>query len=184
MFSFKSRAWQLGLTGSLLIFTYLVSLTQGVSALEYDLFSYIVGLLPSHRELVTVASVRVAPQWSVLLVYFLILAVYVRKYTRARTTALSFLAVSIILFVLLMLEVLLAIFSQVFLPVVLPGLVMILVSSIYWVIDLYQRLASSILMGRAPVSPQDIRKRIDKGELKSALIMLKQCAYSDELLEV
>ncbi|MCH7881964.1 MAG: protein kinase [Proteobacteria bacterium] len=184
MFSLKSRAWQLGLTGCLLVFTYLVSLTPIVSALEYGLFSYIVGLLPSQRELLAEASIRVAPQWSVLLVYCLILAVYVRKYTRARTTAVSFLAVSIILFVLLMLEVLLAIFGQIFLPVVLPGLVMILVSSIYWIIGLYQRLRSSILLGQAPVSPQDIRKRIDKGELKTALIMLKQCPYSDELLEV
>ncbi len=165
MFSLKSKAWQLGLTGCLLVFTYLVSLTSIVSALEYDLFSYIVGLLPSQRELLAMASIRVAPQWTVLLVYCLILVVYVGKYTRAKTTAESFLTISIILFALLMLEVLLAIFSQIFIPVVLPGLVMILVSSIYWIIDLYQRLRSSILMGRVPVSPQDIRKRIDKGEL-------------------
>ncbi len=174
----------MGLTGSLLVFTYLVSLTPIVSALEYGLFSYIVGLLPSQRELLTAMSVRVAPQWSVLLVYCLILAIYVRKYTRAKTTAVSFLAVSIILFTLLMLEVLLAIFSQIFLPVVLPGLVMILVSSVYWIIDLYQHLVSSTLTGRVPVSPHDIQKRIDNGEFKSALIMLKQCPYSDEMLEV
>lgn len=184
MFSFKARAWQLGLTGCLLLFTYLVSLTSVVSVLEYDLFSYIVSLLPSQRELLSESNIRVAPQWSVLLVYCLILAVYVRKYTRARTTAVSFLAVSIILFVLLMLEVLLAIFSQIFLPVVLPGLVMVLVSSIYWILDLYRRLASIIWPGRGPVSLQNIQKKIDQGELKIALIMLKQCPYSDELLEV
>ena len=184
MFSLKSKAWQLGLTGCLLLFTYLVSLTSGVSALEYDLFSYIVSLIPSQRELLAVSSIRVAPQWTVLLVYCLILAVYVSKYTRTRTTAVSFLAISIILFVLLMLEVLLAIFGRIFLPVVLPGLVMVLVSSIYWIIGLSQQLAALILLGRGPVSPQDIQTKIDKGELKTALIMLKLCPYSDELLEV
>ena len=162
MFSFKSRAWQLGLTGGLLLFTYLFSLTLVVSSLEYDLFSYIVSLIPTQREQFAVASIVSAPQWAILLVYGLILMVYVRKYTRSKTTAVSFLAVSIILFTLLLLEVLLAIFSRMFLPVVLPGLVMVLVSFIYWIIGLYQRLTSIILLGRTPVSPQNIQIQIDK----------------------
>ena len=125
VFSFKSRAWQLGLTILLLGFTYILSTTSAVSMFEYDLFLYILGLQPADRELVALKSIQLAPQWSLVLVYGLILAVYVRRYTRSRTTAVSILTVILILFGLLMLEVILAVFLQFFLPVVFPALVML-----------------------------------------------------------
>ena len=121
MFSLKSKAWQLGLTGSLLLITYLGSRISTISSLEYDLYLYIVHLLPSNREPAALSSIRIAPQWVVILVYAVLLTAYVQKYTRSRTTAGSFVSISILLFVLLMLEVLLAIFSQVYLPLVLQA---------------------------------------------------------------
>jgi hypothetical protein len=132
VFSFKSRAWQLGLTTILLVVTYLLSRTSIVSTFEYDLFLYILGLQPGDREFIAISSIRVAPQWSLLLVYALILAIYVSKYTRSRTTALSILTVILTGFALLMLEVVLAVLMQLFLPVVFPALIMLLVSAIYW----------------------------------------------------
>ena len=184
MFSFKSRAWQLGLTTILLVVTYLLSLTSTVSTFEYDLFLYILDLQPDDRELIAISSIRVAPQWSLLLVYALILAIYVRKYTRSRTTAVSILTVILILFGLLMLEVMLAVFIQLFLPVVFPALIMLLVSVIYWALDLYQSFNTSLLAQHESISLADVRKRIRKGDLRTALTMLKQCPYSDDLLEV
>lgn len=184
MFSFKSKAWQLGLTSILLAFTYVVSLTPLVAALEYDLFLFILKFQLNDQTTETAASIRNSSQWIVALVYTLILAVYVRKYTRSRTTAVSFLTIIIIFFVLLMLEILLAIFSQVYLPVVLPGLVMIFVSSVYWVKAVYQNVVASHLLQQETVVPEDIRKLIEKGELKMALYLLKLCPYSDDLLEV
>ena len=89
----------------LLVFTYLLSLTSVISTFEYNLFIYILGLQPDDRELIAITSIRFAPQWSVLLVYGLILAVYVRRYTRSLTTFISILTVVLILFGLLMLEV-------------------------------------------------------------------------------
>ncbi len=184
MFSFKSRAWQLGLTTILLVVTYLFSLTSTVSTFEYDLFLHILGLQPGEREFIAISSIRVAPQWSLVLVYALILAIYVNKYTRSPTTAVSILTVILIGFALLMLEVLLAIFMQLFLPVVFPALIMLLVSAIYWALDLYQAFATSILTQHEPVSLSEVRKRIENGDLRTALTMLKQCPYSDDLLEV
>ncbi len=184
VFSFKSRAWQLGLTTILLVFTYLLSLTSTVSMFEYDLFLYILGLQPADRELVAITSIQIAPKWSLVLVYGLILAVYVPNYTRSRTTAVSILTVILILFGLLMLEVILAVFLQFFLPVVFPALVMLLVSSIYWAVDRYQGFVTSLLVQQKQIALHDVRARIEKGDLRTALTMLKQCPYSDDLLEV
>lgn len=184
MFSFKSRAWQFGLTTILLVVTYLFSLTSLVSTLEYDLFLYILGLQPVDRELISISTIPVVPQWSLLLVYAPIFAIYVNKYTRSRTTVVSLLTLVLILFGLLMLEVVMAVFMQVFLPVVFPGLVMLLVSAIYWALDLYQGVATSVLTQQKPIALSDVRSRVEKGELRTALTMLKQCPYSDDLLEV
>jgi tRNA A-37 threonylcarbamoyl transferase component Bud32 len=182
--SFKSKAWQLGLTGCLLLITYLGSRISTVSSLEYDLYLYIVHLSPSHRELAALSSIRVAPQWLVILVYAVLLGSYVHKYTRSRTTAGFFVSISILLFILLMLEVFLAVFSQFYLPLVLPGVVMLLASSIFWLNDSYRRLTAGILLGRKTVTLADVQHLIEQHDLKTALFMLKQCSYSDELLEV
>ncbi|MCP4469727.1 MAG: serine/threonine protein kinase [Gammaproteobacteria bacterium] len=184
MFSFKSRAWQLGLTSILWGFTFLLSLTSTVSNFEYDLFLHIVALQPADRELVAIQSIQHAPQWILLLVYGLVLAVYVRCYTRSRTNVISILTVILILFGLLMLEVMLAVFFQRFLPVMFPALVMLLVSIFYWMIDLYQGMAMSILVERNAVSLADVRARIESEDYRTALTMLKQCPYSDDMLEV
>jgi serine/threonine-protein kinase len=184
MFSLKSKAWQLGLTGGLLLLTYLGSRIGAISSLELDFYLYIVHLLPSHRELAALSSIRIAPQWVVVLVYAALLAAYVHKYTRSRTTAGSFVSISILLFVLLMLEVMLAIFSQLYLPLVLPGIVMLLVSLCYWMNDIYRRVAARNLQDQKTLSLDEIQKLVEQRELKTALFMLKQCPYSDELLEV
>ena len=182
--SAKSKLWQPGLTGCLFILTYLFSATQGIWPLEYDLFLYTLHLLPSDREILALSSIHLAPQWAVLLVYGFLLSIYAVKYLRAGTTAISFVTLSIILFALLMTEVLLAIFKQIYLPVGLPALAATLASSVYWVVDLYHRIRSGIFSGEEFGSLGEIRKKIETGELRTALVMLKQCRYSDELLEV
>ncbi len=184
VFSFKSRAWQLGLIAILWCFTYLLSLTTFVSGFEHDLFQYLLGLQPASREAVATQSIRYAPQWSLLLVYGLILAVYVRRFTRSPTTALSILTVVLILFALLMLEVVFAVFFRFFLPLMFAALVMLLASTIYWGIDLYHGLETSVLLKREPVDLPDVRARMDAGDLRTALTLLKQCPNSDEMLEV
>ncbi|MCP4488838.1 MAG: serine/threonine protein kinase [Gammaproteobacteria bacterium] len=183
VFSFKSNAWQLGLTGCLLLLTYLAGMTGVVSGLEYELFEYIITLQPD-RLLSETYTIRPVPGWARLLLYTMIFAMYVRKYTRSRTTAVSFLTLIIILFFLLMVEILFAVFYRVFIPVILPVMLMLLVSSVYWVNDLYQRFAALKLLVEASVSLDDIRQNIEAGELKSALILLKQCQVSDDLLEL
>jgi len=184
VFSLKSRSWQLGLTILLLGFTYLLSTTSVVSTFEYDLFFYIRGLLPAEREVVAIGSIQHAPQWSLVLVYGVILAVYVLGFSRPHATVVSILTVILILFALLMLEVILAVFLQLFLPVVFPALVMLVVSSIYWVTELYQGFVTTAQVQQDSIALSDVRARIDKGDLRTALTMLKLCPYSDELLEV
>ena len=184
VFSFKSRAWQLGLIAILLVFTYLLSLTATVSSFEYDLFIYILGLQPDDRELVAITSISFAPQWCVLLIYGLIMAIYVRRYTRSPTTAMSILTVVLALFGLMMMEVILAVFLQLFLPIVFPALVMLLLSAFYWALDVYGRFVTSGIFHQEPITLDSIRQRIEQDELKTALFMLKQCSYSDELLEI
>jgi tRNA A-37 threonylcarbamoyl transferase component Bud32 len=184
VFSFKFRAWQLGLITLLLGLTYLLSLTSTVSMFEYDFFLYILELQPVDRELVAITSIRLAPRWNLILVYAVILAVCVHGYTRPRTTAISILTVILILFGLLMLEVILAVFLRLFLPLVFPALVMLLVSSIYWMAELYQGFVSSVLVKQESIALGEVRARIDEGDLRTALSMLKLCPYSDDLLEV
>ncbi len=184
MFSLKSRAWQIGLTAILLVFTYLFSLTAVVSAFEYDLFLTILGLQQADREMITIASITLAPAWSVVLVYALVFGFYVHRYTRSPTTANSLLGMILILFGLLMLEVMLAVFARLFLPVVFPALVMLALSVGYWIVDLYRRMLTSTRVTDEAVTLDDIRDAIDKPDLKTALILLKQCDYSDDLLEI
>ncbi len=154
-----------------------------VSGLEYELFEYIIMLQPD-RFMSETDTVRPVPGWVMLLLYTMIFAVYVRKYTRSRTTAVSFLTLSIILFLLLMVEILFAVFYRIFMPVILPVVLMLLVSSIYWVNGIYQRFAALKLLVESSVSLGDVQQKIEEGELKSALILLKQCPMSDELLEL
>ncbi len=183
MFSFKSRAWQFGLTLLLLGFTYALSLTPPVMAFESDLFLYIAGLRPAEREGVALQSIRLAPPWSLLLTYGLILAIYVRRFTRSPTNAVSVLTVLLLLFALLMLEVLFAVFVGLFLPVMFPALVMLLLSLAFWGVEAYRRIALGSL-ARDGVTLDDIRRAIEREDLKTALFLLKQCRYRDELLEV
>ena len=178
------KLWLPVLTGLLFVLTYLLSKTQGIWAAEYELFLFILHLLPSDREFLELSSIRVAPPWAVLLAYGLLLMIYIIKYLRAATTALSFVSVSIILFALLMTEVSLAIFSQIYLPVGLPALVVLLGASIYWLVNLFQRINAGLYAHPKSVSLRDVRKQIVHGEYRKALVMLKQCDYSDELLEV
>jgi tRNA A-37 threonylcarbamoyl transferase component Bud32 len=184
VFSFKSRAWQLGLIVILWCFTFLLSLTAFVSEFEYGLFLHILDLQPVSRDPLAVQSIRVTPQWVLLMIYGAILAMYVRRYTRSPTTVLSVLTVILILFGLLMLEVALAVFFQLFFPVMFPALVMLLASTIYWCSDQYQGLRTSSLIERERVDLSDVRVRLDSGDLRTALTLLKQCPFSDEMLEV
>jgi serine/threonine-protein kinase len=184
VFRFKSRAWQLGLTTLMLVFSYLLGLTRPVAGFEYDLFLYILGLQPSNGELVSIAEVRDAPQWSVVAVYASIFAFYVTRYTRSRASATSILTVFPLMFGLLMLEVLLAVLLHVYLPIVFPALVMLLVSLALWSLDLYQRLSAGLLTRHRQVDLADVHECIDRGDLKNAMILLKQCPLDDDLLEV
>jgi tRNA A-37 threonylcarbamoyl transferase component Bud32 len=152
--------------------------------LENNLFLFIVKFQLRGDAATTAVPLKYSPQLIVVLVYTLIFAAYVRKYTRAQTTAISFLSIIIIFFALLMLEILFAIFGQFYLPVVLPGLVMILISLVYWVKATYHKIAASHLLEQETVGLGDIRQQIEKGDLKTALYLLKLCPYSDDLLEV
>ncbi len=183
VFSFKSRAWQYGLTALLLAFTYALSLTPAVMAFESDLFLYIVDLRPAQPEMIALDSIRLAPAWSQLLVYGLIFAIYVRRFTRSPTNVVSVLTVLLLLFALLMLEVALAVFAELFLPVMFPAFVMLLLSLGFWAVEAWRRVALGAL-ARDGVGLDDIRRAIEAGDLKTALFLLKQCPYSDELLEV
>jgi len=174
----------MGLIGILWCSTFVLSLTAPVSGFEYGLFLYLLELQPVSRELVSLQSIQVVPQWGLLPVYGLMFALYVRRFTRSPTTAASILGVILIAFSLLMLEVVLAVFLRVFLPVMFPALVMLLVSATYWGLDVYRGLVTAVMLQRDSVDLSDVRARIDGGDLRTALTLLKQCPYSDELLEV
>ena len=79
MFSIKSRGWQIGLTLALWSITSLLSLTVPVWNFEYGLLLYIMELQPSGRELVTPHSIRIVPQWFLLLAYGIMLGWYVNR---------------------------------------------------------------------------------------------------------
>ena len=98
--------------------------------------------------------------------------------------AISLVMVGIILFGLLMTEVLLAIFSQIYLPVGLLALAVILAAAVFWVSGSYRRISSNVFSSQDSLSLGEIRNQIAEGELSSALEMLQECKYSDELLEV
>ena len=118
------------------------------------------------------------------------LAVFIIKYWRKGTTAISFLVVSIILFGLLMAQVALVIFSQIYLPVGLAALAVILAALPYPMAAWYRKISSNSSnssnssSGQGTQLQSEIRKQIAEGELDNALVMLKRCEYSDELLEV
>ncbi|NNE64034.1 MAG: serine/threonine protein kinase [Gammaproteobacteria bacterium] len=184
MYSFKSRAWQLGLTGSLLIFVYFVSGTAVVSNFEYSLFQYILNLQPASQTSLAELSPQEPSRLLVLFIYLLILGVYVRKFTRSKTTAVSFITLIIIAFLLLMIEILFALFWHIFLPLILPVSLMLMVSAIYWIVDIYQHFSTLAQIKQSNVSLDDVRQRIDSNDLKSAMVFLRQCPMNDDLLEV
>ncbi len=124
------------------------------------------------------------PWWKMFLVYAVLFAVYVRKFTRSKTTAVSFITLSIILFFLLMVEILFALFGHIFTPLMLPVLLMLLVSGVYWSVDIYQHFRAIAQIGKNIVTLTDVQQRINSGDLKSALILLRQCPMNDDLLEV
>ena len=180
--NFNSSAWQLVLTGLLLLFAFVAGQAGLVSGLEYGLFEYISSFNPARGEGGN-EPVSPVPAWVMLIVYTAIFAIYFRQYTRRRTTAVSIIPLIIILFSLLMLEIVLAVFGGIFVPVLLPIIVMVIMSSAYWLIDIYHRFVALTLVGKNPVSLLEVRESMAAGDLKSALIYLKQCPTSDELLE-
>lgn len=184
MFSLKSKAWQIGLITALLLIACLLSLTPYAENIERDLFLYIVGLQPEDRGLLDAGPIRSMPQWFVFLCYALIMALYVRRFSRSPTTLVSYLSVILILFGLLMLETMLAVFARLFLPVLVPALVMLASSTVFGALEIYRRFATGGLFAPQSVTLDDIQACIEQDELKRALIMLKQCPYSDELLEI
>lgn len=184
MFSFKSKAWQFGLITGLLVIACLLSLTPYAENIERDLFMYIVGLQPEDRGVLETGPIRSMPLWFVFLCYALIMTLYVRRFSRSPTTMVSYLTVILILFGLLMLETMLAVFARLFLPVLVPALVMLASSTVFGALEIYRRFATGGLFGAQTVTLDDIRDCIEQNDLKRALIMLKQCPYSDELLEI
>ena len=178
------KLWQPGLTGCLFIITYLFSTTESAGSIEYELYKFILQLLPSDRGLFTLSSINLAPQSAVILLYSFLLAIFIIKYWRRGTTAISFLVACIILFGMLMTQATLAIFSQVYLPVGLPALAVILGASPYWVAGWYLRINPGISSGQGSLSLVETRKQIAEGDLDAALEMLKQCKYSGEILEL
>ena len=178
------KLWQPGLTGCLFIVTYLISTTESARSLEHEISRFILKLLLSDRELFSLSSVNLAPQSAVILLYSILLTIFIIKYWRKGTTAISFLVVSIILLGLLMTLVALVIFSQVFLPVGLPALAVILGASPYWFAGWYRRASPVILSGEDTLSLAETRKLIAEGDFDAALDMLKQCKYSGEILEL
>ena len=145
-----------------------------MSTFENDFFLYILGLQPTDRELVAIKSIQLAPQWSLVLVYGLILSLYVHGFIRSRITPVSVLTGILILFGLLMLEVVLAVFLQLFLPVVFPALVLLLLSSVYWVSELYRSFVGSVRQQES-ITIDDVRTRIDKGDQRTAFTKIKLC---------
>ena len=137
------KLWQPGLTGGLFIITYLFSTSETAGTIEYEFSKFILQLLPSDRELFTLSSINLAPQSLVILLYSFLLAVFIIKYWRKGTTAISLLVVSIILFGLLMAQVALAIFSQIYLPVGLAALAVILAALPYPMAAWYRRISSN-----------------------------------------
>jgi len=180
----KSNLWQPGLTGCLFVLSYLLSTTESIGSLENELLLFILKLLPADREFFALSSTNLAPPWAVLLLYGILLVILFIKYWRTGTTAISLVMVGIILFGLLMTEVLLVIFSQIYLPVGLLALAVILGAAIFWVAGWYRRISSNVISGQDSLSLAEIRNQIAEGELESALVRLKKCKYSDELLEV
>ena len=51
-------------------------------------------------------------------------------------------------------------------------------------LELYQGFVSGVLVKQESIALGEVRARIDKGDLRTALTMLKLCPYSDDLLEV
>ena len=62
LFSFKSKAWQVGLITGLLVTTCLLSLWPYAEHMEGNLFLYIVGLQPADRAVLDSSQIRSLPQ--------------------------------------------------------------------------------------------------------------------------
>ena len=184
MLSFKSRAWQSGLTTLLLGLTYLLSLTSTVKLFEVDVLLYMLELQPTGWGPVAIESIQSAPGWYLIPVYGVILVIFNHRSIRSSPTAVSILAVLLILISLLVLEILLAILLQFFLPLVFPALVMLILSSVNWLARSNQGFYSRLLNRQERTTLTDVRARIDKGDLDTAVTLLKSCPYGDDILEV
>ena len=184
VFRLKSRAWQYGLTAAVWLTTIGLSLIPAVSAFEFDLFQYMLARQPGGNAADIEESIRVVPWWLLFLVYGLLSILYVRRFTRSAANLVSLLSVVLVLFGFLMLEVVLAVFLKVYLPILVPALLILLLSVIKWGVDLSRKLHAAMLLQHEVVDLADVQERIDRGDLKTALMLLKQCDYSDELLEV
>jgi serine/threonine-protein kinase len=182
--SFKSRAWQSGLTTLLLGLTYLLSLTSTVKGFEVDVLLYMLELQPTGWGPVAIESIQSAPGWYLIPVYGVILVIFNHRSIRSSPTAVSILAVVLILISLLVLEILLAILLQFFLPLVFPALVMLILSSVNWLARSNQEFYSRLLNRQERITLTDVRARIDTGDLDTAVTLLKSCPYGDDILEV
>ena len=182
-FSIKSKTWQIGLIIGLLLLACLLSIMPYIEHVERDLFLYLLGLSAGHKDGIGIGPDYLVPQWIVFLVYALIMTLYVTAFSRSQATVVSRVIAILFLFGLLMLGTILVVFFGVFLPVLAPTLVVVVFSMVFAALGIYRWIIAKGLFGSRAVSLEAVRSCIRDNDLKQALMMLKQCSYSDDVLD-
>ena len=182
MIKFKPVAWTLVIVGCFFVVSWLLSFTAAIGSMETGFYQQLVELAPALK--ISVDSAVTAPPYGlqnlILLTAFALMAGYLMWLRKSEP---SIVFIILIIFSLFMLQIIFAVMLQFWLPTIWA-----IVSFMATALVLLIRSKLIYLNKIRPISKhqklQAIQQKIAEKNYETAVLMLKNCIFSDEMFEI
>lgn len=178
----EPAAWTLVIVGCCFAVSWLFSFTLTVSEMETRFYQQLVELEPALKiqQQPAISAPPYVLQNFLLLAVFGLLASYLAMF---RKLAVSIVAVILVIFSLFMLQIISAVMLQFWLP-----MVWVIIAFALTALMLILRIKLISLHKLKPLSReqklQEIKHEIEQGNFETAVLMLKNCQFSDEMFDI
>lgn len=181
-FRANPRTGMLVVTGCCFILSWLLSFSSGITILEINFYQQLLELVPSFNLALEV-PIDGLPSSLHQLVLLSVFGLIVLDILFLNPSGPSQVFIILMIFVLMMLQILLAVLQQIWLPMVWAGLSFVLTTSFLFVWVRFERIKSFLLP--PPVCRiETVKEQILQRDYNTAVLVLKNCAFSDEIFEL
>lgn len=178
----QTRKWMLIFTGCMLLLSILLSFHSVITGLESTFYRQIINLTPSLKQPVTAINWDF-PRFIQLLELCLLFTAITLCLFMHQCKRLAPVFVIPVVSAMLILEVLLAVLQQIWIPVVWPILMFSLTVFVLFVWVRFPQIKNFVLPEKI-CQVEVINQYIQQKDFKTALLILKNCPFSDEMFEL